>query len=122
MSSDKGVMDTNLMTKLVEAQLQAYNARDLDAFCRCYHKDIVVMNLLSRKVTCEGLGAFKEIYRKLFESPGLKCTIKSRIVLDEAVIDEEWVLGIPRFPNGLHVVAIYGFRDELIDRVWFPRN
>jgi hypothetical protein len=29
--------------------------------------------------------------------------------------------GTPRFPNGLHTSAIYGFRDGLIDRVCFAR-
>ena len=37
-------------------------------------------------------------------------------------IDEEWVTGALKYPNGLHAVAIYGFRDELIDRVWFAKS
>jgi hypothetical protein len=68
------------------------------------------------------MDAFKNVYRDLFEkSPALYCELKSRIVLETAVIDEEMVTGIPRYPNGLHAVAIYGFRDGKIDRVWFPR-
>lgn len=79
-------------------------------------------NLVANEVSLEGMDRFLEIYRTLFSSsPSLNCELKSRIVLDDAVLDEEWVTGIPRFPNGLHAVAIYGFRDGLIDRVWFPR-
>lgn len=110
------------MEQIAQKQLEAYNRRDLDAFCACYHVNVNVANLVSGKIICDGIDAYREIYRALFDSsPNLHCELKSRIVLDEAVIDEEFVVGIPRFPDGLHTAAIYGFRDGLIDRVWFPR-
>ena len=34
---------------------------------------------------------------------------------------EDFVTGDKAFPYGLHSTVIYGFRDELIDRVWFAR-
>ncbi|MNT87664.1 hypothetical protein D3C72_2281110 [compost metagenome] len=69
-----------------------------------------------------GMERFREGYGKLFSSsPNLHCEIKSRIVLEESVIDEEYVTGAERFPQGLHAVAIYAFREGLIDRIWFPR-
>ncbi|MNL67688.1 hypothetical protein D3C87_1922990 [compost metagenome] len=65
---------------------------------------------------------FREGYKGLFSSsPNLFCDIKSRIVLEESVIDEEFVTGAAKYPQGLHAVAIYAFRDGLIDRIWFPR-
>ena len=110
------------MEDLAQRQLYAYNQRDLKAFCECYHPDVKVMNLVSGETLCEGKSQFEKNYQERFStSPELHCELKSRIVLDTAVIDEEWITGTLRFPNGLHTVAVYGFRDGLIDRVWFTR-
>lgn len=108
--------------ELVQAQLIAYNNRDLNSFCACYHPEIKIRNALSNKVVCEGMEQFREIYRNLFkDSPELLCKLKSRIVLEHSIIDEEFVTGISNHSGGLHTVAIYGFRDGLIDRVLFPK-
>lgn len=108
--------------QLVERQLAAYNARDIDAFCSCFHPTVTVINLVSNKKSCEGIQQFREIYQKLFSStPKLHCELVSRIVLDEAIIDEEIVTGLPNYSDGLHAVAIYSFADCLINRVWFPK-
>lgn len=110
------------MESLAERQLKAYNSRDLQAFCACYHQEIEVFRNLGEGPSTNGLGQFREIYRDRFEkSPELKCTIKNRIVLENSVIDEEHVTGLVGNPNRLHVVAIYGFRDGLISQVWFVR-
>jgi hypothetical protein len=110
------------MTLLVQRQLDFYNRRELDGFCSCYHKDIQMMNLISNQVTCRGIDEFKKIYLNLFaSSPKLNCELKSRLVFDSSVIDEEFVTGAAKYPEGLHISVIYGFRDGLIDRVWFPR-
>lgn len=113
-------MTKDQMTKLVERQLDAYNRRDLQAFSACYHTDVMVNFLISGKTDSKGIKEFTEGYRELFEiSPELKCELKSRTVLKDSIIDEELVTGLAGHPNGLHAVAIYGFRDGLIDRVWF---
>ncbi len=110
------------METLAQSQLEAYNRRDLDAFCSCFHDEVKILNLVSDETRCSGKTRFREGYRHLFESsPQLHCEIRSRIVLDSAVIDEEYVTGSAKYPNGIHAVAIYGFRDGLIDRVWFPK-
>lgn len=111
------------MEEIVQKQLEAYNERNLDKFCKCYHQDIQCIRLLSNTVTCRGLIEFRTIYENLFNSsPSLHCELKHRIVLPDTVIDEEFVTGTAKYPNGLHAVAIYGFRDGLIDRVWFART
>jgi hypothetical protein len=114
-------MNKSEMEQITQAQLEAYNRRDLSKFCDCYHDDVKVTNIVSGKVRCEGKEQFKEIYKNLFaSSPHLHCELKNRIVLDHAVIDEEWVTGSSNYPNGIHIIAIYSFRDGVIDRVWFP--
>jgi len=110
------------MENLAQRQLEAYNQRDLKAFCDCYHPEVHVMNLISNEVHCTNKIQLEASYQELFSSsPKLHCELKSRIVLDTTIIDEEWVSGSSRYPKGVHAVAIYGFRDGLIDRVWFPR-
>lgn len=104
---------------LVQRQLDAYNSKDLLTFCSCYHKEVVFIELLSNSLLCQGLESFKEMYRNLFSSsPELHCKLKKRIKQDGAIVDEEWITGAAKYPNGLHATAIYAFRDGLIDRVW----
>ena len=110
------------MLGLVQNQLEAYNQHNLEKFCECYHQEVTVLRLLVGKTVCRGLDAFRGVYSKLFEtSPNLRCEIVSRVVLDGAVVDEEVITGAINFPTGLHAVVVYGFRDQLIDRVWLAR-
>ena len=107
---------------LVQRQLEAYNARDIDVFCSCFHPEVKVVRLVSNEVRSTNIDQFREGYRQLFaENPDLHCELKSRIILDSAVVDEEFITGLKTMPSGLHALAIYAFRDGLIDRVWFPR-
>lgn len=109
-------------TALAQAQLEAYNRHDLNAFCACYHPEVKVVSLADDRVISHGIDEFREKYRIRFSSsPELRCELKSRIVLEASVIDEELVSGSSGTTGTSHVVAIYGFRDGLIDRVWFQR-
>lgn len=108
------------MLVLVQRQLEAYNRRDIDGFCDCFHSNVMTSQLATGMTISKGLVAFRHIYSKLFSStPNLHCELKTRVVLDQTVVDEEIVTGIARSPQGIHAVAIYGFRDGKIDRVWF---
>jgi hypothetical protein len=108
------------MLTLTQKQLEAYNKRDLEAFCQCFHPEVVTQNLVTGKSSLPGIQEFKIAYGKLFESsPNLHCEIKNRIVHEFTVIDEELVTGSKKYPTGLHASAVYAFRDGLIDRVWF---
>ena len=105
---------------IVQAQLEAYNRCDLEAFCECYHPDVIVKLLMENKILIQGKNEFMLSYEKLFKShPEQVCHLKTRIVTNDAVIDEEFITGRATHPQGLSAVAIYGFREELIDRVWF---
>jgi hypothetical protein len=113
-------MKKEQMLALTQKQLEAYNRRDLEGFCQCFHPEIKTKNLLTEKLGVSGLTEFKEGYRKLFESnPELHCEIKTRIAHEFTIIDEEFITGARQHPNGLHASAVYAFRDGLIDRVWF---
>jgi hypothetical protein len=114
-------MSKDEMIACVSRQLDCYNRRDLDGFCACFHADVRVDNLVSGPGP-RGSVEFRSRYQGIFaSSPALKGELRSRLVLDSFVVDEEWVTGSSAFPAGIHTVAIYAFRDGLIDRVWFAR-
>jgi hypothetical protein len=108
------------MEKIVQKQLEAYNKRDLETFCECYHPNIFVTRLSQNQVICTDKTQFREVYKKLFEaSPNLHCEIKSRIIMPSVVIDEELITGRAGTADDFRVVSIYAFKDGLIERVWF---
>jgi len=114
-------MKKEKMVELAQGQLEAYNQRNLEKFCQFYHPQVKVYRIDNNELTCDNINQFREIYRNRFDSsPGLRCELKSRIVLGTKVIDEEWVT-TSASSEGSHVVAIYGFQDELISHVWFAR-
>lgn len=107
---------------LVQGQLEAYNARDIEKFCTYFHPEVVAFRLNPFEQRVQGLAALRTGYTSLFAtSPNLHCELRSRIVMEEAILDEEWVTGSSNYPQGVHAVAIYAFRDGLIDRIWFAR-
>ncbi len=112
---------TKTMKNLVEAQLQFYNERNLDSFCACFHPDIETFTLGSEEKKI-GLESLRNGFKKLFDSsPNLYCDLKSRIYLAESIIDEEFVTGASTYPTGIHGVAIYRFKDNLISSICFVR-
>lgn len=116
-------MTKEQMVALAQGQLDAYNKRDLDTFCKHFHEEVQVYRVGQvPEKTCEGMNAFREVYRGRFESnPDLHCELKGRIVLNNSVLDEEWVTGVTGATQPSHVVAIYHFKDGLISAVWFTR-
>jgi hypothetical protein len=67
------------------------------------------------------MATFRQRYHQRFsENPQLNCELRSRIVLGDSVLDEEWVTGASGVSPS-HLVAIYYFRDNLISKVFFTR-
>jgi uncharacterized protein (TIGR02246 family) len=104
---------------VVQAQLEAYNAHDLDALSACFAKDCVIADL-NGAVTQEGRGQIRERYQALFaQYPENKAHIVNRMALGDIVIDHE---DITRSPDlRFQAIAIYTVRDGLISRVDFVR-
>lgn len=104
----------------VERQLQAYNARDADAFAACYANDVVIEEL-DGDVLMRGREEVRRLYGELFAThPRLHSEIRSRIRVGSWVVDEERVEGLEE--DEVHVVAIYRFaKNGLIDHVRFLR-
>jgi len=104
-----------------QKQLDAYNARDLDRFMECYAEGCIVEDG-EGNVLMPDKGAMRKRYQELFEqSPQLHCELRSRIVLEDYVLDEEHVTGHRGSTETRHVVAVYRIRDGLIQHVRFLR-
>ncbi len=76
------------VSELAEAQLSAYNAHDIDAFCACYAEDIRVLDADGR-VTIDGLAAFRATYGAVFTEWDIGAAVDQRLVLEPHAIDDE---------------------------------
>ena len=107
------------LTAPVQAQLEAYNRRDLEAFLACYAPDCR-MEDGAGAVMAADREAMRPLYAALFaNSPELHVDVPTRIVAGSYVLDEEYVTGahLPGFPEEVHGVAVYHVADGLIRHV-----
>jgi len=102
----------------VDRQLEAYNARDIDAFAACYADDVVIVDASVGERT-RGRAQLLEQYGRWFSRhPGLHVDVVSRIAIGAYVVDEERVTGVPG--ADIHAVVIYRVGDTgLIEHVQF---
>ena len=105
---------------IVQKQLDAYNAQDLDTYVSYFAEDCVVSGL-NGVPTETSRDAIKARYAKAFATfPQNKAELKNRIAVGNTVIDHELVI---RAPGGeqFEIIAIYTFKDGLIARVDFAK-
>jgi len=102
----------------VQAQLDAYNKRDIEAFLKPY-SDSVEVYFFPNKLAYKGKHIMREEYAGMFaNTPDLFCTLKSRMILGNTIIDEESVIFNKSRPP-LHAAAIYKVENGLIVSVHF---
>ena len=104
-----------------QAQLDAYNAHDIDAFLAVYADTVAAYNFPGELLGRGKLG-MHQAYAPMFERlPDLHAEVTERIVLGRYAIDRERVTGLPDGETA-EVVAIYEVNaDGKIARVWFMR-
>lgn len=113
------VRGTSEAERVVQAQLEAYNRRDIDAFAATYAPDVVLYTYPDR-VMSRGVDALRREYGEFFrQAPALNARIENRIVQGRFVIDREIVTGMPGQTAPLTAVAIYEVRNGRIQNVWF---
>jgi imidazolonepropionase-like amidohydrolase len=102
---------------LVQQQLNAYNARDIEAFLQPYSDSVELYNFPDQLIM-KGKQEMRKSYAGYFKStPDLHCEIVKRIVLGNTIIDHERVSG-----NGnpkRDAVAIYKTENGKITKVYF---
>ncbi|HEY4265901.1 MAG TPA: nuclear transport factor 2 family protein [Micropepsaceae bacterium] len=105
---------------LVQRQLDAYNAQDLDAYAGCYAPDVIVAGL-NGAVTETGRDALRARYAKAFATfPENRARLVNRIALGNTVIDHEDVSRGPG-KEQFEIIAIYTVKDGKIARVDFAK-
>ena len=105
---------------IASAQLDAYNAQDLEKYVTYFTQDCIVSGL-NGAPTETSREAIKARYAKAFaQFPQNKAELLSRIAVGNTVVDHELVI---RAPGGeqFEIIAIYTFRDGLIARVDFAK-
>lgn len=111
----------NTPALLAEAQLAAYNARDLDAFAAVFAEDVEVYDFPGL-LALKGREAFRARYVERFKSEGLEAIAVHRAVIGARVIDHERVWLDGRDGDPVDLVVIYTVRDGLIARVDFIKE
>ncbi|MEN0004930.1 MAG: nuclear transport factor 2 family protein [Bacteroidota bacterium] len=104
--------------QLAQQQLDAYNARDIDAFLEPYAEDVEVYSFPG-ELQYTGKDNMRERYAKMFErTPDLHCKLVNRIVEGNTVIDHENVTFQKGSPT-LKAIAIYKVEKGKIKQVYF---
>jgi hypothetical protein len=104
--------------EVVQAQLQAYNARDIDAFVSTYAEDVQLFEHPS-KLLVAGAAQLRARYVERFKETNLHAEITKRIVMGDLVIDHERVTRtFPEGPGTSEAVVIYEVRAGKIARAW----
>ena len=103
--------------QLAQKQLDAYNARNIEAFLEPY-SDSVEIYMFPGKLMSKGKEAMRKDYGAMFQQvPNLHCTLVNRIVEGNTVIDHESVTGFG--PQPLKAIAIYTIQKGKISKVYF---
>lgn len=103
---------------LVQQQLNAYNAHDVEAFLEPYAEDVELYEFPG-KLLMKGKDNMRKDYQFLTKVPALYCKIQKRIIQDNMVIDHEEVSGFG--PKPLYAVAIYVIENGKISKVYFKQ-
>src|SRR6185436_1576512 len=104
--------------QLVQQQLNAYNAHDLDAFLEPYADNVELYDFPS-KLIMKGKEQMRKEYLFVTQTPQLYCRLKNRLVQGNMVIDHEEVsFGGPK---PAYAVAIYIIENGKISKVYFKQ-
>jgi hypothetical protein len=103
---------------VVQRQLDAYNARDIDALLAVYADGAQILEHPAT-LLAEGAQALRERFTLRFKEPNLHATLLNRMVNGAFVVDHELVKRtFPEGPGTIEVVMIYEVRNGRIARSW----
>lgn len=107
--------------QIVQAQVDAYNAHDIDAFATCYADNVTITDLSGKRPVIVGIAALKKTYAFLAKQPkAFRVAIVQRMANGPTVVDHEKMLGLPADKGQPEAIAVYEVRDGKIQHVWFP--
>ncbi len=104
---------------VVQRQLDAYNARDVDALLATYAEDVQQFEFPGT-LLCNGASQLRERMTARLSDPLLHARLINRVVMGNTVIDHEEVTrSFPEGPGKIELVAIYEVRDGKITAARF---
>jgi len=103
---------------VVQRQLDAFNARDIDALLAVYADDAQLFEHPS-KLVAQDSAELRERFTARFQEPNLRAALLQRIVAGSMVVDHEKVTRT--FPEGagqIELVMIYEVKEGRIAKAW----
>ena len=117
--ADKVIFDTP--EQLVQRQLNAYNAGNIDAFLAPYSEDLELYTFPDT-LNDKGKETIRSRYEDLFEKyPKLHCELIKRIVKGNTVIDHERIT-LTEKSTPYDAIAVYKIKNGKIEKVYFVRD
>lgn len=112
-------VDTSDATRPVRGQLEAYNARDIDAFMRFWADDCQYY-AFPDQLLANGAAEIRARHIVRFQEPDLQGKLLKRMAVGTMVIDQETVTRtFPEGPGEVDVLAIYEINNGKIAKAWF---
>jgi hypothetical protein len=106
------------LVAVIDRQLQAYMARDADAFAATYAEGARIFQASTGSIELAGREAIRSHYRaKTFRRSGLKVTVAGRLVVGNKVVVHERVSWDGR-PGPLEAIVAYEVANGLIQNAW----
>ena len=103
---------------IVQSQLDAYNAHDLEHFVDCFSGDVQLFRMPAEAPHIVGKAALRAFYAEhRFSIATLRAELLNRMTLGDKVIDHERIHGLGEQPS--EVIAVYRINGGLIANVWF---
>ncbi len=103
---------------VVQRQLDAFNARDLEALLSVYAEDAQMFEHPANLVA-SGTAAFRERFKIRFQEPNLHADLLSRTVMGSIVVDHERVTRMfSEGPGTIELIMIYEVRNSRIAKAW----
>lgn len=103
---------------VVQRQLDAFNARDIDGLLAAYAEEAQVFEHPS-KLLASGAAALRERYTARFQEPNLHATLLNRVVMGQIVADHEEVRRtFPEGPGKIQLLMIYEVQAGRIAKAW----
>lgn len=111
--------DTGLTPSgVVQAQVEAYNAGDIEGFLDCYDEDAEIVRLEDAEVIAHGHEEIRAQYAELFEAfPDLHCDVPEEFTVGEWVVSREHITGMGE-EGPMDALAVYNVVGGEIRRLW----
>jgi len=105
--------------RTVQAQTEAFNAHDLEAFAGTFAEGVEAFAFPSTTQGAKGREALKRTYAQRFKDhPDLHVSVKDQIVSGAYVIQRERISGRGAGKPALELVLIYQVENGLISQFW----